>query len=69
VYLLINGTLGLLWVIGIPAWAWLHLDWPAWLKGLAVLAWLLPSGPVVDRWIPRLANPVIEWFYALVVRR
>jgi hypothetical protein len=65
-YLLVNLPLGVLWLFGLPALAWTHFDLPGWLVLLASVPWLLLSGRVVDRWIPSLANPVLEALWALI---
>jgi hypothetical protein len=68
-YVVVNGFFGLLWAIGVPILFCVYSDWSLWIKIPAVVVWVVLSGRVVDRYIPRITNPVIEWVYDRVSSR
>jgi hypothetical protein len=68
-YVVVNGFFGLLWAIGVPILFCAYSDWSLWIKIPAVVVWVVLSGRVVDRHIPRITNPVIEWVYDRVSSR
>jgi hypothetical protein len=63
-YVVINGFFALLWAIGIPVvFFWHYVSWPLWAKIPSVVVFLALSVRIIDRHIPRLTNPVIEWVH------
>jgi hypothetical protein len=68
-YVVVNGLFGLLWAIGVPIFFCIYSDWSLWIKIPAVVVWVVLSGLVADRYIPRITNPVIEWVYGRVSSR
>lgn len=67
-YGVVNGSFGLLW-LGIPVFLAVYFHWSLWLTIPVALVWLFLSGRLIDRHMPRLTNPVIEWTYEKVSTR
>jgi hypothetical protein len=68
-YAVVNGFIGLLWIVGIPVLFCTYSSAPLWVKIPVVALWVIVSGRIVDRYIPRITNPVIEWIYERVSNR
>ncbi len=62
-YGVVNGFFSLLWAIGIPVAFWHYVSWPPRAKTPSAMVFLFLSARIIDRHIPRLTNPVIEWVY------
>ncbi len=62
-YGVVNGFFALLWAIGIPVAFWHYVGWPLWAKLPSIVVFLVLSVRIIDRHIPRITNPVIEWVH------
>lgn len=64
-YLAVNRTLGWCWGVVLPVAVGIALHWPQWVLFVVVPLWYLLNIRVMDKYIPSLANPLIERFYRL----
>jgi hypothetical protein len=67
-YAAINGPVALVWGIGIPVAVGVSLHWPGWLTTVVTIAWYILNMRFIDRCIPVVTNPIIEWLYRITHR-
>ena len=62
-YAAVNVPVGLGWGIGVPVAVGIGLGWPGWLTTVVTVGWLILNVRVIDRHMPVITSPIIEWFY------
>ncbi|MES2413830.1 MAG: hypothetical protein V4614_08505 [Pseudomonadota bacterium] len=67
-YFSVNRVLGWCWGVVLPIAVGVALHWPQWVLVAAVLVWYLLNVRVMDKYIPALANPLVERVYRLFYR-
>ena len=64
-YYSVNRLLGWCWGVIPPVTAGLMLHWPQWVTVTVTLVWYVLNIRVMDRYIPLVGNPMVEWVYRL----
>ena len=67
-YVSVNRLLGWCWGVVLPIAMGIALHWPQWVLFVVVPVWYLLNIRVMDKYIPALANPLIERVYRLFHR-
>jgi hypothetical protein len=62
-YAAVNGPAALIWGIGVPVSVGIGLGWSGWLTTVVTVGWLILNFRIIDRYMPVVTNPIIEWIY------
>jgi hypothetical protein len=67
-YVAVNVPLGVCWGIGVPVAVGIGFSWPGRLTTVVAVVWFVLNARVIDRSIPVVTKPIIEWLYRAVSR-